>query len=398
MIDTPPPNPALLPAGLQDLLPPAAETEAASVNVLMSAFASHGYQRVQPPLLEFEESLLVGAGAAVSEQTFRFMDPDTQRMMGVRADMTPQLARIASTRLSSAPRPLRLSYAGPCLRVRGTQLAPDRQIMQAGIELIGPDSPQADAEIVLVAAEALSALGLPRLSFDLTWPPLMPALLESAGLTGPARLALAHALDRKDVSAVARLGGPLSNTLVTLLNASGPCAEALAALKKVKLPPQVAAMAARLGETVRAIQERAPNLRLTVDPIECRSFRYHTGLYITVYSVGRHEELGRGGRYRCGEDEPATGLTLFPDAVLRAAPRRAPAPRVFIPAGRDTLGAALRKQGYATIAALVPVADEAAEARRLLCTHILRDGVAVKLAAPGDREPDEPADRESETE
>ena len=92
-----PPNPALLPAGLRDLLPPEAETEAASVEAIMDVFASHGYQRVKPPLLEFEDSLLSGSGAAVADQTFRLMDPESQRMMGVRADTTPQVARIAAT-------------------------------------------------------------------------------------------------------------------------------------------------------------------------------------------------------------------------------------------------------------------------------------------------------------
>ena len=156
MSDDVPNHRALLPAGLRDLLPPDAETEAASVEALMEVFAAHGYQRVKPPLLEFEDSLLAGSGAAVAEQTFRLMDPESQRMMGLRADTTPQVARIATTRLAHAPRPLRLSYAGQCLRVRGTQLAPDRQIAQAGIELIGCDNPAADAEIVLVGAEALA--------------------------------------------------------------------------------------------------------------------------------------------------------------------------------------------------------------------------------------------------
>ena len=100
-----PPNPALLPAGLRDLLPPEAETEASAVEALMDVFAAHGYQRVKPPLLEFEDSLLAGSGAAVADQTFRLMDPDSQRMMGLRADTTPQVARIATTRLAGAPRP-----------------------------------------------------------------------------------------------------------------------------------------------------------------------------------------------------------------------------------------------------------------------------------------------------
>ena len=118
------PNPALLPGGLIDLLPPDAEIEAEAVSAVMAVFAAHGYQRVKPPLLEFEDGLLTGSGAAMADQTFRLMDPESRRMMGLRADMTPQVARIARTRLAHAPRPLRLSYAGQCLRVHGSQLAP----------------------------------------------------------------------------------------------------------------------------------------------------------------------------------------------------------------------------------------------------------------------------------
>ena len=315
-------NRALLPAGLRDLLPPDAETEAASVEALMEVFAAHGYQRVKPPLLEFEDSLLAGSGAAVAEQTFRLMDPESQRMMGLRADTTPQVARIATTRLAQAPRPLRLSYAGQCLRMRGSQLAPDRQIAQAGIELIGCDNPAADAEIVLVGAEALASVGLTRTSFDLTLP----------------------------------------------------------ALASARLPPAARDLADRLAAAIAAIRARAPALRLTVDPVEFRGFRYETGVSVTIYAPGRHEELGRGGRYVCGEAEPATGLTLFPDAVLRAAPQREARQRLYVPLGADQDEAArMRHLGYATIAALMAADDPAAEARRLSCSHILRNGSAVPL-------------------
>ncbi len=377
MTDDPPPNPALLPAGLRDLLPPEAETEAASVERLMACFAAHGYQRVKPPLLEFEEGLLTGTGAATAEQTFRLMDPESHRMMGLRADMTPQVARIATTRLAAAPRPLRLCYAGQCLRVRATQLAPDRQLAQAGIELIGADSPAADAEMVLVGAEALATLGLVHLSFDLTLPPLVPTLMEEAGIPPDRRAPLARALDRKDAAAVGARGGPLAGVLTGLLMAAGAADGALAALAAAHLPPAAAALAERLADTVAAIRARAPGLKLTVDPIEFRGFRYHTGVCLTVYAPGRHEELGSGGRYLCGEAEPATGLTLYPDAILRAAPAGAARRRVYVPAGRD--GAALRAEGYATVAGLAPVADPTAEARRLNCAYVLADAGLMEV-------------------
>jgi ATP phosphoribosyltransferase regulatory subunit len=372
---------ALLPAGLRDLLPPDAETEAASVEALMEVFAAHGYQRVKPPLLEFEDSLLAGSGAAVAEQTFRLMDPESQRMMGLRADTTPQVARIATTRLAQAPRPLRLSYAGQCLRVRGSQLAPDRQIAQAGIELIGCDNPAADAEIVLVGAEALASVGLVRTSFDLTLPTLVPVLLDDAGLAGTTRAALARALDRKDAASVTRHGGSLAPTLTHLLLAAGPADRALEALEAANLPPTGRDLANRLAAVVAAIRGSAPALRLTIDPVEFRGFRYETGVSVTIYAPGRHEELGRGGRYICGEAEPATGLTLLPDAVLRAAPPREARQRLYVPPNADRDEAArMRRLGYATIAALGPEEDAVAEARRLSCSHILRNGSAVPLS------------------
>ncbi len=373
-------NPALLPAGLRDLLPPDAETEAAAVEGVMAVFAAHGYERIKPPLIEFEDGLLAGSGAATGDQIFRLMDPDSHRMLGVRADMTPQVARIATTRLSGAPRPLRLSYSGQCLRARGSQIAPDRQVAQAGIELIGCDSLAADAEMVLVGAEALAALGLTRVSFDLTLPRLAPTLLDEAGIAGPARQALLRALDRKDVASVRQHGGRMADTLSALLLTAGLAGPALERLEALALPPGSHGLCRRLADTVRAIEARSPGIRLTIDPLEFRDLPYHTGVCTGVYAPGRHEALGRGGRYLCGEDEPATGLTLYPDAILRACALPAPRPRLFVPVGHDHAAAArLRAEGYATVAALDPADHPAAEAARLRCTHILRGGAAVAL-------------------
>jgi ATP phosphoribosyltransferase regulatory subunit len=365
-----PPNPALLPAGLADLLPPAAEREAALVEALLEVFARHGYERVKPPLLEFEDSLFAGSGAALAEQTFRLMDPVSQRMMGLRADTTPQVARIAATRLARVPRPLRLSYAGQVLRVRGTQLAPARQLPQTGIELIGPDLPEADAEVASVAAEALAAIGIAEPTLDITLPRLAPALLDAAGVEGDARRRLARALDRKDgaaVSALAQEAGGAALLLPGLLGAAGPADGALAALEDARLPPAARAIADNAAAVIEALRLRAPSLRVTLDPVEFRGFRYHTGVAFTIFGAGMTGEIARGGRYVSGE-EPATGMSLYPDALLRAVAPRAARQRVFIPAGADPAAArALRAKGIATVAQLSPAETPAS----LRCTHIL---------------------------
>ena len=121
-------------------------------------------------------------------------------------------------------------------------------------------------------------------------------------------------------------------------------------------------------------------LRLTIDPVEFRGLRYHTGVSVTIFAPGRHEELGRGGRYISGDAEPATGLTLYPDAILRVAPPRAQRPCLYVPLGADPDEAArMRHLGYATIAGLAATDDDAAEAVRLGCTHILKHGAAVSV-------------------
>src|SRR5579863_3130389 len=200
-------HPALLPLGLRDVLPPDAAAEAQAVARLMTVLASHGYERVKPPLAEFEDNLLSGAGAAMAKETFRLMDPISQRMIGLRADMTTQVARIATTRLKEAPRPLRLCYAGQVLRVKGSQLRPERQVGQVGAELIGTDSVAADLEVVSVAAEGLAAVGVAGLSVDLSLPTLVPMICRAVGLSDAAIDAVRAPLDHKDAATTAALGG-----------------------------------------------------------------------------------------------------------------------------------------------------------------------------------------------
>ncbi|MBS1020197.1 ATP phosphoribosyltransferase regulatory subunit [Gluconobacter cerinus] len=372
------PSAALLPSGFSDLLPGEAEAEARGIACVMEAFSRHGYERVRPPMLEFETSLLNGSGGALSTQTFRLMDPSSHRMMALRPDMTTQIARIASVRLQDAPRPLRLSYSGSCIVIGTPGREADRQVSQAGIELIGPDSAQADAEVVALGARALEELGIKGVSFDLSMPALALGLIETA-IPEADREDLIQALNRKDAASVAELGGSIADILAVMLQAAGPASRALDLLASLDFPASVRPHFERLVASVAAIRERAPFLRLTVDPVDFRGWQYHTGLCITVFSTTSREELGRGGRYIAGQ-EPACGLTLRPQALLRAAPVPPSRPRCYVPVRlEDEAMAALHAQGFATVSALEVDAEPDAEARHLRCTHVWRNGAAHAL-------------------
>ncbi len=371
---------ALLPEGLHDDLPPFAGHEARSIERLVAQFESHGYERVKPPLIEFEESLLSGPGAGVGRHMFRLMDPISQRMMGLRADMTTQVARIAATRLRAAPRPLRLCYAGQVLRVRGSQLRPERQYAQAGVELIGAEGVAGDGELVLLAAEALATLGVQGLSVDLTVPTLVPLLTMELGLDAGAAEAARQALDARDGAAIAALAADIRQPLAELMRAAGPAEAALKALAVLDLPAPARALCDHLAALVEFLDGHNGGLTLTLDPGESRGFEYQTGVSFSLFADGIRGELGRGGRYSLANEESAIGFTLYLDSLMRAIPEAAAPGRLYIPFAAPAAQARrLRGIGWITVRGLDPDADPDAEARTLACDHILRGEQPAKL-------------------
>ena len=370
---------SLLPQGLRDLLPPEAIHEASVMDGLLEAFSTHGYERVEPPLVEFEENLLDGAGEAMAPHTFRLMDPVSQRMMGVRADMTPQVARIATSRLVHMERPLRLFYGGQVLRVKGSQLRPERQFAQAGVELIGSSRAEADAEVIALAFKALRHLGVEDLSVDISLPTIVRAIAEDLNLEEEAVEEVRAALDRKDAAAIAAMQPAIAETFGALLQASGPAVKALGVLKTISMPEQAAAERDRLETVIDLLTAMTPDLMVTVDPVEHRGFEYQTGLSFTLFAKNVRGELGRGGRYSAGDGEQATGFSLYMDSVLRAVPKRERRPRLYLPHGTDlALAHQERTAGWMTVAGLEPVEDNLQEARRLRCSHVLtRDGIVA---------------------
>ncbi|MBL4907034.1 MAG: ATP phosphoribosyltransferase regulatory subunit [Sneathiella sp.] len=371
----------LLPAGLADMLPPAAAAEAHVSETLMKVFTAYGYQQVKPPLIEFEEHLLEGAGEALSSKMFRVMDPVSHRMMGIRTDITPQVARIATTRMKQDPRPLRLSYSGQILRVHGSQLRPERQFTQAGVELIGSSEISADAELILLAAEALGTLGIKDFSIDLTLPTLLPAICHELGIDENRAQNAREALDHKDAAQLDNFGDDLSPILNTLLQAAGPADTALAALLKLELSGKAAEQVADLEKLVQKLKTAAPELVLTVDPGEFRGFEYQTGLSFTLFANNVRGELGRGGRYHLVDGETATGFTLFLDSLMRAVPKVTEIARLYLPFGTEQeIGLKFRMEGWQTVAGLGNEDSSEAEALRLGCTHLLTMGDVIKIA------------------
>jgi ATP phosphoribosyltransferase regulatory subunit len=149
----------------------------------------------------------------------------------------------------------------------------------------------------------------------------------------------------------------------------------------IDLPEAAKIQAMRLAETVGVIHAQTPGLALTVDPIEFRGYQYHTGICMTIFAKGRQAELGRGGRYLSGNAEPATGITLYPDTIVRFAPSPNLRPRLYLPYGTTLRSAEeCRQRGFATISGLGPETSFAEEAARMCCSHLYIDGQIIELA------------------
>lgn len=365
-------SPGLLPEGFRDRLAPQAEAASRLLHRAIVAIGRHGYDRVAPPLAEFEESLIGRLKSARAQDLLRFVDPVSQRTMAFRPDITAQVGRIAVTRLIHRERPLRLCYGGPVVKLRATQLRPEREMIQAGAELIGTSSSAAVIEVLTVAIEALEIAGVTGITVDLTLPDLVETLAQGALPLPADRIdAVRDRLDAKDAGALAELG---AEAYLPLIEAAGPVAAARARLAALGLDDRLAAVDA----IAAAIGDRAT---VTLDPTERHGFEYQSWIGFSLFGEGLTGEVGRGGSYSImrpdGSEEQAVGFSLYLDPLVDAGLGQEPRQRLFVPAGSDPAAAArLRAEGWTTIAGLA--ADD--DGRTLGCSHYLSDGQIVAYA------------------
>ena len=364
---------ALLPEGFRDRLPPFADAAADLERRALEAARRHGYERVDPPLAEFAEALERRLKAGSLKDAVRFVDPVSQATLAIRPDLTAQVARIAATRMGHHPRPVRLSYAGTVMKLRASQLAPARASRQIGCELVGLDSVAASREVVLVAVETLEAAGASGLSIDFTLPDLVDTL--AAGplpVEARAVAVLRDRLDAKDAGAVARI----APAYLPLIAAAGPFERAI---ERLRAFDATGALASRIDGLERITEVLGGGTALTLDPTERHGFEYQSWLGFSLFARGVAGEVGRGGTYTIlhedGEEEAATGFSLYADALIdgAATPARR---RLFLPYGTsETDGAALRAAGWVTVAAL----ERADTPEAQLATHVWVEGEARAL-------------------
>lgn len=349
----------LLPEYVEDILPPYARAAELLRRRLLDLFDAHGYDLVAPPLVEYLESLLTGAARDLDLKTFKVVDGLSGRLLGVRADMTPQAARI-DAHLINHRGPTRLCYAGPVLRTKPAGFG-SREPFQVGAELFGHAGIEADLEIQGLLLAALRVAGVPSLRLSLGHAGLFRALAEGAGLDAGQAAALFAALRDKDVPEVemltARLGQPWQDAFRALPNLyGGP--EALARARSIL--PDLPAVTHALTELERLLAA-GEGADLAVDLADLRGDGYHNGVMFAAYAGGQSRAVALGGRYDgagavFGRARAATGFSLDLRQILDCLPEPPARPGILAPAADDSDLAAkvaeLRAAGERVVVAL----------------------------------------------
>ncbi len=370
---------ALLPNGFADLMPPFAENEANAIQLLMDKFASFGYRRIKPPLLEFEDSLLDGGiGSILASDTFRLMDPVSRRMLGLRSDVTPQISRIVSSRLKNEVRPLRLAYASDVLRVSGSQMRSERQFTQVGCELVAGDNGcDSDIEICVLAILGLKSLGINDITLDLTIPKFVSHILNDAADMG----AIEKAIKQRDIDALMSLDSKTARILAQAMAATGAASKALPMLEAIKFDSVMRGKIKHLKHVNIGVEKALSELGITdtslsIDVLEQTGFEYHNGLGFTIFARNSRGELGRGGSYDLDFDgnengEIARGFTLYMDSILQIIPHLVEKNHVFVLNGEPwSVISKLQNDGWVVVRGASPN-DE--------CTHIYENDKIMKI-------------------
>ena len=324
----------LLPEHIEDELPAEARVIERLRRAILDLFEAHGYELLAPPLLEYVESLLSGTGRDLDLATFKLVDQLSGRMMGVRADHTPQVARI-DAHLLNRQGVARLCYCGSVLHTVPAGMTKMREPIQIGAELYGHAGLEADLEIVGLMIASLKKAGIARVHLDLGNPVIYRALTEKSGLGAEDAEALFHAVQQKDAPRARELGG---ETLAALTALSGG-REVIA--KARKLLPSLPAVGVALNALERLAGEcEAPGVDISVDLAELGGFNYESGLVFAAFTPGSPDAIARGGRYdevgaSFGRARPATGFTMDLRSLAALAPKVASRRAILAPASED---------------------------------------------------------------
>ena len=334
----------LLPEDIADVLPAEARKVETLRRNILDLYQSYGYELVAPPILEFLDSLLTGTGSDLNLQTFKLVDQLSGRTLGLRADITPQVARI-DAHLLNREGVTRLCYAGSVAHARTPVGSTAREELQLGAEIYGCATWQADLEAITLLLKTLSLAGLDQVYLDLSHAGILNGILAKENLPIAEMETLYGFLQSKDRPRLSGWAQSLpeqtAKALLALTELNGPCAEVLSNAKKA-LPqtPEVKEALAQLAHLIDSANDLSQGLELSIDLADLRGYQYHSGVMFAAYVEKLPQPIARGGRYdqvgkAFGRARPATGFSLDLLTLASLSPNPKPKNAILAPWDND---------------------------------------------------------------
>jgi ATP phosphoribosyltransferase regulatory subunit len=340
----------LLPQGFHDILPPNADVERQTNKTLLDSFALFGYQLVRPAMLEFEDET-----SSSSQAQFRVTDPISGKMLCLRNDITPQISRIASDRFEFNGQTTRLAYTGQVIRKHGKGRHTERQLTQTGVELLGQNNINQDAEILYIALECLENLKINEFTVDFCIPQIINEILEAEKLSKIGKQKIIDLIEKKDFAELSKIANKNILKILDLCSSSTSenYAEILDKICSLEISANSKKLVTELKNIISKIFADGKKFNLSIDVLEQMGFEYHSGICFSIFSNKNHEEICRGGRYQIVKNSKnidAVGCTFLVNSLCRVTEFKNvyEIKQVSYSNGFGT-SANLRKQGVVTI-------------------------------------------------
>lgn len=378
-------NPWLLPDGIEEILAPEAKQIEQLRRQLLDHYRSWGYQLVMTPMVEYLDSLLTGTAHSLQLQTFTVVDQISGKQMGIRSDMTPQVARLDAHLLSANSAINRVSYCGHLLHTKPSGVNMSRAPLQIGAEIFGSETLQSDIEVVSLMIETLQLSGIKQVSVDLGHVGIFSQLMQQFGLNGQQEKQLFDKLQRKSIPEINNylqelsLDADKTHILQQLAWLNGDLDTIKHAKKLFAIGyDDILQYLSNIETVAQTLQRAYPDVDIHCDLSELRGYEYHTGLVFSAFVAGQGTEIARGGRYDnvgalFGEARPATGFSTDLIALQRLSSQQATTEQFILAPQTDDedccqLIKQLRAQGHVVI---VDVSQGQQTAKQQNCNKII---------------------------
>ena len=359
-------NNDLLPEGFKVLLPEQAHKEEIISRSILDLFFQNGYSLVKTPMIEYEDNISQNTLQTLHNQSFLLMEPETKKILVLRSDITPQVAKLAGTKLKHFPRPLRFAYSGEVIRNSKNNYKTERQLKQIGVELIGGPQDNSMIEVLDIAITALQHISIKNITIDFSLPSIFRIIDKNFNLKLKSNKNIKKALENKDPGIIKDKKYSYINGLILM---AGTVEESFKVYKKFSFPKKIDQLLKSFFKFISVIKKSNKDLSITVDLTEGNSFLEYFNFGFKIYNKENAKHIAIGGDYKSNNNEIGLGMTFLVSQLLESTTFKN-RKKIYVPYNIDYKKIKLKKS-FIIIKELFSKKNTLKEAKKQNCSYIL---------------------------